>query len=397
MKRSKKIQWKMILSCLFSTQALCTPIKTMFLLHFWMQEQDISFLKFIFTLAAFVFELPSGYLSDQFGNRSCLLLSRLFSIGSLLCYCISPNFAGFCTANFLLGMADAWESGANDSYFLILCQNANAKYGLALPYREIKLSVTKFSYWVNFALMFFSTVLYEQNVFYPFLGTMILIALSMLILLTLPPDRDLALEKPKQEARFLSETNSMLHKIGSNKPLLLEMFSTITCTAIYILNFEYYAVAFQRAGIPDPWLGPIYASFMLLNSVGVLIYQKKCLFLFRRTLLVLSPVSFLLIVSGQPLAVLAAVVIQQLCFSYYNCNFELYVLDSIDDLTQSSYFQSTISFINVVYRMTLTLVVTALFAKLSFERTYLVFACVILGVSVCKSVLSTRRVRKNEI
>ena len=397
MKRSKKIQWKMILSCLLSTQALCTPIKTMFLLHFWMQEQDISFLKFIFTLAAFVFELPSGYLSDQFGNRSCLLLSRLSSIGSLLCYCISPNFAGFCMANFLLGMADAWESGAKDSYFLILCQNANAKYGLELSYREIKLSVTKFSYWVNFALMFFSTVLYEQNVFYPFLGTMILIALSMLILLTLPPDRDLALAKPKQKTRFLSETNGMLHKIGSNKSLLLEMFSTITCTAIYILNFEYYAVAFQRAGIPESWLGPIYASFMLLNSVGVLIYQKKCLSLFRRALLLLSPVSFLLIVSGQLLAVLAAVVIQQLCFSYYNCNFELYVLDAIDDLARSSYFQSTISFINVVYRMMLTLVVTALFAKLSFEGMYTVFALLVLGVSVCKSLLSGRRVRENEI
>lgn len=342
-----------------------------------------------------MFELPSGYLSDTFGNRSCLILSRLFSIGSLLCYCISPNFAGFCMANFLLGMADAWESGAKDSYFLILCQNADARYGLALSYREIKLSVTKFSYWVNFALMFFSTVLYDQNIFYPFLGTVILMAISMLILLTLPPDRNLPLAKPKQEARFLSETNIMIRKIGSNKPLLIEMFFTVTCTAIYILNFEYYAVAFQGAGIPDSWFGPIYASFMLLNSVGVLLYQKKCLFRIRRSLLLLSPVSFLLLISGQRLAVLAAVVIQQLCFSYYNCNFELYVLDSIDDLSQSSYFQSTISFINVVYRMMLTLIVTALFAKSSFEGTYIVFAFIVLGVSVCKFLLNQSMASRN--
>ncbi len=395
MKQSQKIQWKIVLSCLFSTQALCTPIKTMFLLHFWMQEQDISFLKFIFMLAAFVFELPSGYLSDKFGNRSCLILSRLFSIGSLLCYCISPNFAGFCMANFLLGMADAWESGAKDSYFLMLCQSAKARYDLELSYRETKISITKFSYCVNFMLMLFSTFLYEKNVFYPFIGSVILLVISTLLILTLPSDGRLSSPKSEKEELFWGETKFMVRKIASNKPLLIEMFCTITCTAIYIINFEYYAVAFQRADIPDSWIGPIYAGFMLLNSVGVLIYQKRAWCFVRKLLLMLSPVSFLLLISGQPLTVLAAVVIQQLCFSYYNCNFEIYVLDSIDDLSQSSYFQSTISFINVVYRMILTLIVTALFAKSSFEGTYIVFVLIILCVSICKFLLNQSMASRN--
>lgn len=396
MELTKKIKLKIALSCLLSTSSLYTPIKTVFLLYFLMKEQDISFFKFIFTLAAFVFELPSGYLSDKFGNRLCLLLSRLFSIASLLFYCVSPNFVGFLMANFLLGMADAWESGAKDSYFLMLCQNLNTKHNTALEYREIKISVTKSSYWLNFVLMFFSTFLYNKNIFYPFIGSVALMTVSAFIILTLPPDKTLASQKSEKKL-FVDETKFMMHKIISNKSLLVEMFYTITCTSIYIINFEYYAMAFQQANILDSLIGPIYSGFMLINSVGVLIYQNKALSPVCRVLLILSPFSFVLIISGWPLAVLTAVVIQQLCYSYYNCNFEIYVIDSIDDLSQSSYFQSTISFINVVYRMTLTLIVTALFARLSFEWTYIVFALIILGASLCKAVLSRLEARKREL
>lgn len=396
MELTKKIKLKIALSCLLSTSSLYTPIKTIFLLYFLMKEQDISFFKFIFTLAAFVFELPSGYLSDKFGNRLCLLLSRLFSIASLLFYCVSPNFVGFLMANFLLGMADAWESGAKDSYFLMLCQDLNTKHNIALEYREIKISVTKSSYWLNFVLMFFSTFLYNKNIFYPFIGSVALLTVSAFIILTLPPDKTLAPQKSEKKL-FLDETKFMIHKIISNKSLLIEMFYTITCTSIYIINFEYYAVAFQQANIPDSLIGPIYLGFMLINSVGVLIYQNKSLSPVCRVLLILSPFSFVLIISGWPLAVLTAVVTQQLCYSYYNCNFEIYVIDSIDDLSQSSYFQSTISFINVVYRMTLTLIVTALFARLSLEKTYIVFALIILGASLCKVVLNRSEARKREL
>ena len=184
-----------------------------------MKEQDISFFKFIFTLAAFVFELPSGYLSDKFGNRLCLLLSRLFSIASLLFYCVSPNFVGFLMANFLLGMADAWESGAKDSYFLMLCQDLNTKHNIALEYREIKISVTKSSYWLNFVLMFFSTFLYNKNIFYPFIGSVALLTVSAFIILTLPPDKTLTPQKSEKKL-FLQSS----HRAGKmllrqrNKP-----------------------------------------------------------------------------------------------------------------------------------------------------------------------------------
>ena len=80
----KKCRAEICLATIFSTQALFTPVKTLFLLHFMMQTQDISFLKFVFTFASFVFELPSGYFSDKVGNKICLVCSRFLMIMSLL-------------------------------------------------------------------------------------------------------------------------------------------------------------------------------------------------------------------------------------------------------------------------------------------------------------------------
>ena len=82
----KKCRAEICLATIFSTQALFTPVKTLFLLHFMMQTQDISFLKFVFTFASFVFELPSGYFSDKVGNKICLVCSRFLMIMSLLAY-----------------------------------------------------------------------------------------------------------------------------------------------------------------------------------------------------------------------------------------------------------------------------------------------------------------------
>ena len=65
----KKCRAEICLATIFSTQALFTPVKTLFLLHFMMQTQDISFLKFVFTFASFVFELPSGYIRGIIGEN----------------------------------------------------------------------------------------------------------------------------------------------------------------------------------------------------------------------------------------------------------------------------------------------------------------------------------------
>ena len=101
---SRALRIRMILFELLSTQALVTSVKTLYLLHFLMQNADISLFKLAFTFFAFGFELPSGYFSDRYGNRYAVLLSRILIAASFVFYLVVPNFLGFLLANVILGM-----------------------------------------------------------------------------------------------------------------------------------------------------------------------------------------------------------------------------------------------------------------------------------------------------
>lgn len=81
---SRALRIRMILFELLSTQALITSVKTLYLLHFLMQNADISLFKLVFTFFAFGFELPSGYFSDRYGNRYAVLLSRILIAASFV-------------------------------------------------------------------------------------------------------------------------------------------------------------------------------------------------------------------------------------------------------------------------------------------------------------------------
>lgn len=158
MQKARFTARKTILFESLSTQALITSTKTLYLLHFLMQSADISFFKLVFTFFSFAFELPSGYFADRYGNRNAVLLSRILIASSMLFYCALPSFAGFLTANILLGIADAWESGAKDSYFLKQCLLQGADY------QDLKVRIAKHTYAVNFFLALVSTALFQASI-----------------------------------------------------------------------------------------------------------------------------------------------------------------------------------------------------------------------------------------
>ena len=182
MQKARFTARKTILFESLSTQALITSTKTLYLLHFLMQSADISFFKLVFTFFSFVFELPSGYFADRYGNRNAVLLSRILIASSMLFYCALPSFAGFLTANILLGIADAWESGAKDSYFLKQCLLQG------VDYQDLKVRIAKHTYAVNFFLALVSTALFQASIYLPLLLTALFYIAATALLLGMPDD-----------------------------------------------------------------------------------------------------------------------------------------------------------------------------------------------------------------
>lgn len=295
-----------------------------------------------------------------------------------------PYFWGFVAANLILGIANAWESGAVDSYFLILCKQFEVEYS------SLKITIKKISYLFNFTLMAISTLLYSINPFLPFWGTIILMTISLTIIIGMPKEMESTRANKALSSNFTQNSKVVLGKIVHNKCLLWKMLYTITCTAIYILNFEYYTVVFQKAGIGEKIIGPIYSTFMIINALGILVYQKNNFLVLKKLLLIVAPFSFVMLISYKVPLVLLAIFIQQMSFSYYNCDLDIFIINSIDDLTTSSYYQSMISFVNIIYRMIITLIITASFENLSFNANYIGFTIILFIAYMIDHVLQRR-------
>ena len=362
---------KIILFESLSTQSLITSTKTLYLLHFLMQSADISFFKLVFTFFSFAFELPSGYFSDRYGNRRAVLLSRVLIASSMLFYCVLPSFAGFLTANLLLGVADAWESGAKDSYFLKQCLLQK------LDYQDLKVRTAKYTYAVNFFLALVSTALFQASIYLPLLLTALFYIAATALLLAMPDDAAQP-EQNKLPKNFFFTSKLVLKQILRRRALVLEMLFCTTCTSILISNFDFFSMIFESAGISVSMIGVIYASFGILNIIGVKFYEKTRVSRFSSAVLLLMPFSFLFLISRSVLLILLGVCFQEIFFSYYNIHLNISVLNSIEDLQNSSYFQSMVSLINVVLRIVLTAIITLAFKVFPFGAVYGGFAAVTL-------------------
>ena len=362
---------KTILFESLSTQALITSTKTLYLLHFLMQSADISFFKLVFTFFSFAFELPSGYFADRYGNRNAVLLSRILIASSMLFYCALPSFAGFLTANILLGIADAWESGAKDSYFLKQCLLQG------VDYQDLKVRIAKHTYAVNF---FVSTALFQASIYLPLLLTALFYIAATALLLGMPDDAAQP-EQSRHPRSFFFTSKLILKQILRRRALVLEMLFCTTCTSILISNFDFYSMIFESAGISVSMIGAIYASFGILNIIGVKFYEKSRAAQFSGAVLLLMPFSFLFLISQSVSLILLGVCFQEIFFSYYNIHLNISVLNNIEDLHNSSYFQSMVSLINVVLRIILTAVITLAFKVFPFSAVYKGFAIITLCVT----------------
>jgi predicted MFS family arabinose efflux permease len=90
------------------------PIITIFWKdHIGMSLADIMNLQAIFSLAAVVFEFPSGYVADQLGHRTSLLAAAILWVIGWVVYSIGTTFIGMVVAEVVLGAGVAFASGAD--------------------------------------------------------------------------------------------------------------------------------------------------------------------------------------------------------------------------------------------------------------------------------------------
>ncbi|MGL5381562.1 MFS transporter [Clostridium sp.] len=350
---------------LLCSESLIVPIKILFLISFMLTNSDLSVLKFILVTSVFLLEVPSGYLSDKYGNKKVVIISKISMIIAMIGFCVSKNIYGFIFTNILVGLSTSMESGSQNTYFLDVC------YQNDIDYTTIKIQIQKYKNIFNFILMLVSSLIFSLWKYTPYILTALFYLISLILLVLLPTE---SLKSTTSSKSIFISSKYLFFKIIKNRMLFIELIFYTVCTSIIISNFDYYTVFFNNLGVKDELYGIIYSSFMIISIIGVQIYSNKLDGKKEYWFFLLVPISFLLIRLENYISLSVGIFIQQLTYSYFMIHFDIYVLKSIDNLDESSQYQSMISFINTLIRMTILFILSIMFKFINLNSMYIFFS-----------------------
>mgnify|MGYP000976879816 FL=1 len=109
---------------------LSMPIIILFFKENGLSLTEIMTLQAAYSLTVALFEVPSGYLADMFGRKSCIVFSTIFSFVGFLFFCFFSGFYYFLVAQILVGFAGSLISGSDSAiiYDTLLQINNKDRY-----------------------------------------------------------------------------------------------------------------------------------------------------------------------------------------------------------------------------------------------------------------------------
>ena len=259
------------------------------------------------SLAGFIFEIPSGYVSDKIGHKAALVLSRLFMLVSTLFFLVANNIAFLILGGIFLSMSTAFHSGTGSAFVHETLRGLKREN----EYAKVTGKMSSIGFAVPIILMVLTPFLVSISFKAPFLAALVvdLVGILAAFLLVTPPVSqeeidEIKLTKFKQVVREGHRLNFFIFALFSGI-VSGALFSVGGFRAPYQLFLEvpviWYGVLFGA--------GRVFASLMLAYSGKI--KERISLFSFYKFQLVLYTI-FILVLGLVPdwrVAVIAFIVI----------------------------------------------------------------------------------------
>lgn len=107
--------WALYVLKLSKWFSLVMPIIVLFYGDHGLGLQDVFILKSVYSVAAVILEIPSGYLADVWGRRKCLITGSMLFFAGYLCYSFTGSFQTFLIAEIMLGAGQTLVNGADSA------------------------------------------------------------------------------------------------------------------------------------------------------------------------------------------------------------------------------------------------------------------------------------------
>jgi len=262
------------------------PIYVLYFRQYQITIFQVALLAVIFEASILIFEIPTGLLADRFGRKMSVIIGFLLFGLSGLVFILQRNLGGFITGEILLGLGEAFISGAGEALAVdsISTDQDSAKLSKLFIWRSrVRIVMTSF-------FMLMAGYLYTMNMsitFYPILIGGCLGAIGASFYARVQP------EKGTEPHRFFEPLKSLFHQItlsGSLKVIFLaslvanfsfegvDQYWQILCSEFFDINIKAFGfitaagalIAFFLVGpIVRRTAGGISSALLILLIAGV--------------------------------------------------------------------------------------------------------------------------------
>src|SRR6056297_16912 len=111
--KSAKIRIKFQLYGFFKNLQFFEPFLLIIFLNWGLNLFEIGLLMTIREVFTYLFEIPSGFLADNYGKKNELMACFVFYMVSFLFYFLGPSYAMLVTGSIFYGLGEAFRSGTH--------------------------------------------------------------------------------------------------------------------------------------------------------------------------------------------------------------------------------------------------------------------------------------------
>lgn len=251
--------------------------------------ESIGIILLVASLAGFIFEIPSGYVSDKIGHKTALVLSRLFMLASTLFFLFASNLGFLILGGVLMSMANAFHSGTGSAFMHETLQGLKREN----EYARVIGKISSIGFAVPIVFMVLTPFLVSISFKAPFLLALAvdIVGISAAALLTVPPVSqeeidEIRLTKFRQVIKEGFRLNFFSFALFSGV-ISGALFSVSAFRAPYQLFLE----------VPVIWYGVFFGAGRVLASLMLAysgkIREKTTLFSFYRFQLILYTILIL--------------------------------------------------------------------------------------------------------
>ncbi|OGG60166.1 hypothetical protein A3C89_02125 [Candidatus Kaiserbacteria bacterium RIFCSPHIGHO2_02_FULL_50_50] len=216
------------------------------------------------SLAGFLFEIPSGYLSDKMGHKHALVLARVFFVASSLLYLLSENLLLLILASVAFALGGAFMSGTGSAFM----HETLRALGKDDDYTRIMGKLSSLGFAIPVILTALVPFLVSVSFKLPFLVMLIIDIVALFV--------TLSLVSPKVSQEHIDEIGATNFKQVMREGIRLGFmpfaFFTGTLSGLLMIGGVFRTLYQVDLGLPVVWFGVLHgvgrlgASLMLAYS-----------------------------------------------------------------------------------------------------------------------------------